>query len=82
MIVAFRRCEKNLPTFLYELNYATLHKTTYPSPPEAIFNAAATIRRVPTYPTGVLLTQAIPHAKQDLLLTALLALATLKTLFT
>ena len=39
-------------TFLFELNYATNHKTTYS--PEALFNAASILLRAPKYPTGLL----------------------------
>ena len=39
-------------TFLFELNYATNHKTTYFL--EALFNAAAILLRAPKYPTGLL----------------------------
>ena len=77
-IVAFRR-SNNLTNFLmYELNYATLHRTT--RAPRGCFQCGSHCSMCTyIYPTDLLLTHSTPQAKKDPLLTILVA--TQKTLF-
>ena len=69
-IVAVRRTEQQRQ----QLHCAShkLHNSSQNNiPPNVLFNAAAIVLRAPSYPTGLPLTQFIPQAKQDLLLTSL-----------
>ena len=66
------------PTFLHELNCATLHKTAHPQRFFSMWHLS--VLRLPTNPTDLLLANSAPQAKQEPLLTSLPA--TLKTLFT